>query len=359
MKKPLLLLCLAGGMAAQAQITLTSADVVQVNNVLIQAQDSTVSTISIGAAGANQTWNMTALGTNSEDTLTVLPYSAAPNPAFSGSNLVIKYGWQQIYNYMTISSSMLSNPGIGGIIDFGNGPTQFNQVNTPAEKLATFPSTYGTTFNETHITRSAFYYGANGVDSIRMRSRVQKTSTADAWGNISTPLGTFASLRFMEVKHNWDTTEYYVAALGGWQTDPAGFIPPQYAQDSAKRFTWWANSAGFPIADAAVDYNTLVPTQISWLKTYPVALGVTEYAGSSVDLNVYPNPAVNEVCFSVKSSEAKMIQIYDLTGRMVASQTISSDITRVNLSTFAPGLYTFNLIGHDNLPLKHGRFTKN
>ncbi|MDF2437459.1 MAG: hypothetical protein K0Q95_1835 [Bacteroidota bacterium] len=359
MKKPLLLLFLGAGLFTQAQITITSADLVGVNKVLIQAHDTTVSTISVGSAGASQTWNMSALGANYEDTLTTMPYSSAPNPSFSSANLVIKYGYQQIFNYMNVSSSMLSGLGIGAMVDFGTGLTPFNQVNTPAEKMAVFPSTFGTTFSETHTAKSSFYYGASGVDSIRTRSTIQKTSTADAWGNITTPLGTYASLRFYELQRNWDTTEYYVAFLGGWQTDPAGVIPPQYDQDSAKSFTWWANSVGFPLVEATVDYNTLTPTEISWLKAIPMTVGINESALSVSEINAYPNPAVNEINFALDPSKVEMVQIYDLTGRMIASEIVSSDITSVNTSAFAPGIYTFNVIGKDNLPLKRGKFTKN
>ncbi|MCW3103092.1 MAG: hypothetical protein JWO09_1532 [Bacteroidetes bacterium] len=357
MKKSLLFLSLAGAITAQAQITLTSADMITPSNVLLQANDSTVSGISMGSAGTSQTWNMSALGMNSQDTLTVMPYSAMPNPKFAGANLVIKYGYQQIYNYMNNSASMLKGLGIGAMVDFGAGLTQLNQVSTPYETLMPYPSTYGTSFTDNHVNSASFYYGASGVDSIRMRSRIQKTSTADAWGTITTPLGTFASLRFMEVSHNWDTTEYYVGALGGWQTGPGAAIPPQVSQDSSKSYTWWANSVGFPIAQATVDYTTLMPTGITWLSAYPMPVGVNELTANALEINVYPNPAQDQVNFMVDSEAAAAVQIFDITGRQIGAFGITSDLSTISTSAYANGIYTYVVIGKDAQVVTRGKFS--
>jgi len=357
MKKSLLFLSLAAAVTAHAQITITAADMVTPTKVMTQAHDSTVTGISMGSAGTGQTWNMSALGTNYEDTLTVMPYSAVPNPKFAGANIVIKYGYQQIYNYMNNSASMLKGLGIGGMVDFGAGLTPFNQVSNPYETLMPYPSTYGSSFTDNHTNMVAFYYGASGVDSIRMRSRIQKTSTADAWGTITTPLGTFASLRFMEVSHNWDTTEYYIGALGGWQTGPGAAIPPQVDQDSSKSYTWWANAVGFPLAQATVDYTTLMPTEISWLSAYPMTVGVNELAANAVEINVYPNPAQDQVNFLVDPGTAASVQIYDITGRQIGSFGITSALSTISTSAYANGIYTYVVTGKDAQVVSRGKFS--
>lgn len=357
MKKPLLLFIFgAASLASQAQITITTADVATPTKVIYQAHDTLPAGISMGSAGPSQTWNMSALGADQMDTLTFRPYSAAPNPKFAGANIAVQSGSQPFYTYLSNTSSMLTILGNSAVVDIGTGPTPFNQVNSPAEKLANFPAAYGSNFTNNFTVKTVLYYGASGVDSIRMRSYHQKSVNVDAWGSLATPLGTFSTLRFLEVSHNWDTTEYYVSALGGWQTSSSSPLPPQYAKDSAKKYTWWANAVGFPLVDASLDYNTLAPNGISWLMAYPSTVGVNEYTAAT-EMNIYPNPAQDQVNIAIDPSKVSSVQVFDVTGRMIGAQQITANVTTLNTSAYANGVYSINMIGKNKEVLAKGKFT--
>ena len=89
MKRQLLILSLLTSAAAGAQITITQSDLTGTFTVLHQVNDSTP-TVSVGSAGASQTWNMAALNTSYVDTLSFSDLASVPdNTTFPSSNLEI------------------------------------------------------------------------------------------------------------------------------------------------------------------------------------------------------------------------------------------------------------------------------
>jgi hypothetical protein len=353
MKKSLLLTIFGLSlMGANAQITLTSADIASPTKVIRQAND-TMPVVSIGSAGTSQTWNMAALNTHTEDTLTFLPYSAAPNPKFSSANIAVKFGWQNTYAYLNNNASDAVVLGSSTVMDFGAGPSQINSIQSPGEKLANWPSTYLSAFSNNYTVNSTYFFGVDvgfGVpfDSIRTHSSVQKAVLFDAWGSITTPLGTYASLRAKSTTVRRDSTDVFISGFG-WQNNIAT------SADSSASYGWWANGIGFPLVELQLDSSSVV-TSASWLLALPMTVGVNEYTAAA-DVNVYPNPAQDEANFFVDSKIAKAIQIYDITGRKVNSFEITSDLSTINTSTYANGSYTYSVTGINNTVLSRGKFT--
>jgi hypothetical protein len=117
MKKLLLFSFIGFTVNANSQITITTADVVVPTKSLVQAND-TMPVISVGSPGAGITWNMSSLNSHSLDTAVFRPYSAAPNPSFATSNLLLQQSNPDINVYLNNSASGLINLGFNGIIDF-------------------------------------------------------------------------------------------------------------------------------------------------------------------------------------------------------------------------------------------------
>ena len=359
MKKQLLIFSsfLVGIFSVNAQITITSADVAIPVKTIYQSTDTLMTSGAIvGSAGVSQTWNMTALTTGKVDTLTFMPYWWAPNVKFSTSNLVVKSGWQQQYIYLINASTGLTSLGSALTTDFGSGFVTVNQINSVAEILMDFPGTYNTAYtNNFTTTTPAFHYGkmVSGftVDSIRMKSVVKKTVLVDAWGTLTTPLGTYNVIRSKETVIKHDTTDACILSLGGW--DPAPGVK-QISADSTTGYSWWANGVGFPLVTMNLDSAGALK-QVQWLQTLPLA-GINEYTAKE-NVTVYPNPAQNEINFGVDASKVSFIQILDITGRMVNSFTVSSNNSVINTSDFANGAYLFTVLGKDKTILNHGKFT--
>lgn len=351
MKKHLLLFSsfTVGIIAANAQITITSADVAVPPKVIMQAND-TMPTVTPGSAGAGQTWNMSGLHTHSTDTLNFMPYSWAPNPSFSSANIVVQQGSQPAYSYINNSSTELVSLGIYATVNFGSSAVTLKQINTPAEKLATFPFMYTTSYTNDFVTNTpATYIGTASppIDSIRQRSVVHKTVVVDAWGSLTTPLGTYNVIRSKETKIKHDTSDVHIGIFG-WQN------AAQTTADSTTEYTYWANGIGFPLVTLTKDSLGNV-SRASWLKAMPT-VGINEYE-APVEVNVYPNPAQTEINVMTDAAKAFAIEVYDLTGRIVATQTITSDISTINTSAFANGMYTYTIIGKEKTVLNRGKFS--
>lgn len=357
MKKSLLLLsAVVFGLSASAQITITTSDVANPTKLIFQATDTTVVSPSlIGSAGISQTWNMTSLQEGRLDTLTFISYAWVPNPSFSSSNLVAQQGTTSNYIYLINNATGLFALGSAGTQDFGMGPVSVKQINSPAEKLMTFPGNYLTTFTNNYTTTTPpFYFGIDPgigvpIDSIRQHSDVKKNVLVDAWGSLSTPLGTFNVLRNKETVVRYDTTDVFVSALGGWND---AIIT---AADSTTGYSWWANMVGFPLVSMKLDSLGAIK-QCEWLKALPLT-GVEEYTNVT-EANVYPNPAQNQVTMAIDAKLVGSIQIFDITGRMINLINVEgASQVSINTTDYASGVYTYALIGNDQAILNRGKFT--
>ncbi|MEI8231472.1 MAG: T9SS type A sorting domain-containing protein [Actinomycetes bacterium] len=358
MKKTLLLIsAICVSALVSAQITITTADIAVPTTVVYQATD-TLPTISVGSAGTSQTWNMTALGTHVTDTLTFLPYSAAPNPLFSTANLLVKQGWQNNYAYAINNAASLRILGNAGTLNLFGSPVNLTQRNNPAERLANFPFTYTTSFTNTYRTFAKFYLGQTimgfQVDSIRDHSTVNKTVVVDAWGTLTTPLGTYPVIRSKETKITHDTVDAYIVVFppfGTWNDAIST------SADSVTSYTWWANGLGFSLATATMDSLGGVK-RVQWLMQAPTTVGVNEYTAALIE-NVYPNPAQNEINLLTDASKTKSIQVFDIAGRLINTYAVSNNLMTINTADYANGLYTFSIVAKDNSIVNRGKFTIN
>lgn len=357
MKKTLLFTTtlLVGALASNAQITVTSADIASPITVIQQAQD-TMPTVTVGSSGISQTWNMSALNTHTTDTLNFISPTWAPAAAqFPTANLSIQFAGfgQNAYVYATNTASSMTILGQSAVQDFGGGPIAVVQKNTPAEILTNFPSTYLSNFTQNYVTDGTFYLGIDPgigfvIDSIRQKSSITKYSNVDAWGTITTPLiSAVPCLRYYSTKHNTDSLFAYATLLGGW-----AFI--QETIDSSKSYSWWANGIGFPLVELNTNWAADTVTSASWLKATPAA-GINDYTALAT-VNVYPNPAQNEITFDVDASKVSAIQVYDVTGRMVGTFPVSSATTKIDVASFANGMYSYLLIDRDDQLVNRGKF---
>ena len=356
MKKNLLLTTalLLGALATNAQISINMADVASPITVIQQAQD-TMPTVTVGGSGISQTWNMSALNTHTTDTLNFISPTWAPAAAqFPTANLAIQFvGGQSAYAYANKTASSFTLMGNSGIQNFGAGPTAVVQKTTPAEILTNFPSTYLSTFTQTYLNEGKFYFGIDPgigfvIDSIGLKSTITKYSNVDAWGTITTPLlSATPCLRYYSPKHNTDSLFIY-STFTGW-------VFFQETIDSSKSFSWWANGIGFPLVELNTHWAADTVRDGSWLKATPTA-SINDYSSVS-KVNVYPNPAQNEITFDVDASVVSAIQVYDLTGRMIGSYPVSNAITKIDVALFADGMYSYSLISKIGQLVNRGKFT--
>ncbi|MGZ4034301.1 MAG: T9SS type A sorting domain-containing protein [Bacteroidia bacterium] len=348
-----------------AQITITTADIATPGKVTYQAND-TMPVISVGPAGANQTWNFTGLlNAHTIDTLLFIsPADAGNYMDFPTTNLVIPMSAQGDYLYTVNSPSDLSAVATteNRILFPGADKSTIVYAYTPSEKLIQFPSTYNTSFTQSYkgfaqyffgsvpnMTTSPYHNKGCGLsDSLRERITFSKTVLVDAWGSISTLAGTFDAIRFKETKIMCDTMEGHDALLNAW------FFHKVKA-DSTVTYFWYANNVGVPLVTATMD-STGAVKNVTWLAAALGTAGINELSSSS-NVNTFPDPAQNEITFAVDASKIHLISVYDITGRFIDSFVTSSDRMTVNTSNYPNGIYTYSLIDKKNNILNRGKFS--
>tara|TARA_B100000674_G_scaffold44090_1_gene30494 strand:- start:10158 stop:11252 length:1095 start_codon:yes stop_codon:yes gene_type:complete len=328
---------------ANAQITINSTDVVDFGERVINGIDAT-STVSIGGSGANQTWNFSSLNVDETDTMdfTNPVWYGLDNP-FGAQMVIISSRDDSSFIYITKTSTQLLMNGIKQIL--GNGDT----VNIPVNSsILPFPATYGMSGTWTanfEIFTVPIGFDPDGpgphpvVDSLKFTRHTDGSSSADAWGDITTPLGTFASLRQNNVEYNVDTTWMY--ASGQWSvispTASAVFQIPPVSYDTVRTVRWWSNdpSARFPVVEFEYDQNGNNNGTVKWLKASPTT-SVAEL--NTFTANLYPNPTEGEINIT-SDEEISSVKIFDITGKVVERYNFTHKNT-VNINTDLPaGIY--------------------
>lgn len=354
MKKPLLALTVALlPLAVSAQITISQADLAPMFTVIRQSQD-TVPTVTPGSAGANQTWNMTGLNNHSVDTLTFTAPQFTPyGSQIPGCNYAIIQTSpinSPSYIYLNYSPAALEVAGQASD-PFGLGsPIALALSNF--ETLIPFTLSYGDTIVDDASGDAQFPLGFDPgigfvIDSVRIHTRIHKHGSADGWGNVTTPYGTFNVLRVNVLRSQIDTIDIY--AMGMW-------APNFYSQmDSARSYSYWANGVGFPVVELSDDQDMGQITRGTWLNAAPQVIGVPECV-CAPGAGIYPNPATNMITLSSDNKTIVSARIYDISGREVALLDMLNGKVQADVSNYAGGVYYFRMAEANGAVIEQGKF---
>lgn len=315
-----------------SQITIVSTDLPGVGDVVTTAVD-TMPSISIGSAGASQTWDFSSLDNNFQSSMSFVAPSSTPYASdFPSATLAFEESaGSGIYAYLLKNTNELSILGIEG--DFlGTGVMKLPMV--PKNKMLEFPMTYGNTFTDAHTETIVLAGSTLGVpvDSVKIENTVNKTVTVDAFGSLTTPTSVYNSLR----QKNVSITESQISALalGIWSP-----IAPA-SVDTSTEYTWWAidNSIAYSVADVSLDSVGNVMSASFLVANPPVS--VSETKPELKTLNIYPNPSTTY--FEVSSAEpVRVVKVVDMNGKVV----LTASKTRVDVSTLPVASYIVRVEG--------------
>ena len=229
-----------------------------------------------------------------------------------------------------------------------------NLVNTPSETDITFPSTFNTSFSNNFISTSTFFYGMDpgiGVvlDSVMLKINVIKNSNIDGWGNVTTPVGTYPCVRQNVLRATTDSVwGYNMPIFGGW-----AFLIAQ--QDSNRVYDYWTNGAGYPVAELT-DKQDLGTLTTGFYLLSVAQVGMAELHSNASLISVYPNHASENLSFVTKGNAVSTIEVYDVTGNVIATQQVVNDNTIMNVNGFANGIYFYNAIDAKGNVIDRGKF---
>lgn len=327
MKKHLLFGSLLLASISFSQITVTESDLIQPSDIVEQAFDQSFS-ITHTPAGQDVTWNYAALVEDSTGVLNVGAASWADGSAeFPDANLSGDDNSGQGNIFLRKSASALDVLGLyGDPIGIGsNDAYAFD----PQDRITPLPLTFSTTDQNSYTFEFTFDPGQTGVDSARVKQVAEQDFVADAWGEITTPLGTYEVVRLLKTQITTDSVWAY--SFGNEQLFDSGV-------DTSYTYSFFTNDANarFPVLEYNYDPEAdQIVGDITWLKAEPTA-SLEEVDLSSFEM--YPNPALNEVTLNSGDIDSDYL-IVDITGKKVLSGNTEGNEVSVDVSGLKKGVY--------------------
>jgi hypothetical protein len=330
MKTTLLLATACAITTATAQITVNSGHFMNAGESVLIGID-TAPTIGHTAAGANQTWNYSDLSDYESDNLAFGAHTwYAGYQHFPTANLgsVDGDGFSSFFRKNDLAFDLL---GVYGDI-FGDGqpvPVSF----APEYRLLTFPSTYGTEFSNTSVLTLTIPADFP-FETITVKVTFERESLIDSWGTITTPFGTFNTIRqrMFEVQSDsvWGTSFGISTLLDSGQSE-------------SESYTFWTDnaSARYSLLEYTLDPTTDGVTNVRWQAASPVASLTTIEEKEFV--SVYPNPTSDYFTIDSKN-ETVNFSIIDVSGKLIMSGSVQNGATQVPVHMLAEGTYIVRLV---------------
>ena len=368
MKKTLLSLIMLSSIgiySTQAQITINDTHLISAGDDVVQASDTLPTGVTIGASGANQTWDFSnVLDEDVLDTLKFRSPGGFPgNLDHPTANMVLADG-DSSWTYLNKNTSGLFVVGIsqyqqGQLISIPFGTT-----------IISFPSTMGTAgsgvWNATLVGFDVSQLPL-GLDSIKITRTTNASSNIDGWGTVQTPFATggFAALRQIVLEESIDTTWEKNTSSGMWSiispTTIAALtalsIPvTDISYDTTRTARWWTDdpSSKFPVVEMDYEANGTV-TNVDWQKSSPT-LGVPEKANAITGVLLYPNPAYSEITIETGLTNNHSIKILDVTGKLIADHSFRTNKILLSVADYSPGMYFYNIYDVNGNELYSNKF---
>jgi hypothetical protein len=270
------------------------------------------------------------------------------------------------WTYLTKNATGLYTDGLVELQSGGNlVPITFPST------ILTFPSTMGTSYNTTwngDILNMAFGIDIDGpgptaiIDSAKISRVSTLSSTIDAWGDVTTPFGTFASIRQMVENQTIDTVWTSSGGSGIWEIiapTTATFLGlDQVTYDTTRTVRWWTDdsSSKFPLVEMDYEANGTV-TSVDWQKSsidIAVAVAEQEIAGSNFSL--YPNPAKNEITIETGLTNNTSIKVLDVTGKLIIEKRLNTSKITLSVSALKNGIYFYTILGNNGNIVHSNKF---
>jgi len=319
----------------KAQITVNTTALAPIGDFVKQATDSFPAvSIDPGAGGTNLSWNFSMLHTNKIDTLAFKVPGATPYSApFSAANVGMVTDRNTFAYLQNNSTGLFAEGGAGRVNDPANH--YLTETITPHSQMMQWPASYQGTWTDNYITTGmSAYNGSPSYDSVRLKYTTVSTVTYDAWGSITTPLGTFQTLRAFRHAYETDSLWVHISAADLWYLGI-------HSMDTLDTYDWWSNSSaqGFPVVTITKDPHTGVIKSVKWLMSSPAASGIEEFTAQQ-GFSVYPNPASDNIQVSLNGIEKATLTLFDMSGRIVRdSELVTDQLTTINTEKLVNGLY--------------------
>ncbi|MGE0562554.1 MAG: T9SS type A sorting domain-containing protein [Flavobacteriales bacterium] len=346
----LLVGCFFVVICANAQITITSADMPVVNDTIRLSVTNNIQGKDPKLTGPSYVWDFSMLSPNSQKIDTFFSVTSTPlayqyyfnnsilysshkaSFAKRGQDFVmppivpIPLSITEVFNFSKNSTSKFENVGFGSKISGIPSSTR----NLPIDVEYEFPLNY----NDSNFSSSKFLVTIPSLAAYGQS--MDRSSVVDGWGSLTTPLGTFNVLRVKSVLNKVDT--FYLDTLG---------VGTNFSRPEEIEYKWLANGMSVPLLKIITTAG--IVSSIEYRDIYRV-VGVEEHKNIE-DVMVYPNPTngvVNIMFSKIKSSKLNYT-VKDVSGKIVLTNTVNTQVGNNNFiidfakQNISKGIYFIDL----------------
>ena len=328
MKPFIFLLTILTSLSGQAQITIDKDDLPQPGQEYQRSTGSSAS-LDMSVTGPNSIWDYSDLQRSSTDTLIYNTVSQTPffyqfqfNNPLTPDYLATEAQYTDdidLGGFISMTNNYLfsktetnawSEIGIGTTISGAPLPTKYTDIKT---KLS-LPIQFGDQNSDTY----EFEITLPAMGSIGQEGTL--TYEVDGWGTLTTPGGTFQTLRVKTTTEKSDTI--YISLLSMGLRIPSTEIT----------YDWYASNEGFPVLTVTEQLGVITSAVF---KDDPL-LNLPKETPSLVS-RIFPNPAKN-VLFIESPIQNLEIKICDVTGK-IRMKNFPLGATSIDISSLPSGIY--------------------
>lgn len=214
-KNALLVALLSLGIAAQAQIQITSAAMPAAGDTVRFSSASPVGlNLNLSKKGASQSWDYSNLVSTGQDLSQFISANKTPYLFYFFNQIgqktadsfgVGQFAFRNIYSFYSKSSSVFKAEGLG--YEFSSIPLASNY--TDEDEIYQFPLAYG----DSDVTTFRFKFSIPGQTFFSVVQKGSRTNVVDGWGSIKTPYKTYSDV--LRVKTTVDEIDSIVSSFGG------------------------------------------------------------------------------------------------------------------------------------------------
>jgi len=338
--------------ALNAQITVTSSDMPNADDSVKVSVNNTIGATDPSLTGANYTWDFSSLSPTAQQYErfdSPLNFTAPFNYLFNPFNTsygrdnyefttIQLPGGTQItnaYDFFKETSSQFKQIGSGYTVNGTPIPFLYSQVDVIYEFPMNYLNTDGCDFKYGLDIPGMGYYGQSG----------HRTNLVDGWGTLTTPFGTFQTLRIKSIINAVDTIYDNSLSVGTNVTRPAKY-----------EFKWLTNGKKIPLLkiDATIIAGIMTVSAVRYIdstRTGVPQVGIAENAKNNPELIVYPNPCVNDVKlqYNLPTTTTIKISITNILGKTIADVVDETQVSGIHQKSISiadlhlsPGVYFLN-----------------
>ncbi|MCW3104976.1 MAG: hypothetical protein JWO09_3416 [Bacteroidetes bacterium] len=314
---------LSGASALFAQTPLSAAGI----NPLVGETYTEIKTTYVhpGASGAGVTWDFSVFPAGVaviNNCVTVA--STAYGSYYPSANIAFSRPGGEAYQ--KTSSSALQNYGF-----IASSVSMFEKSYSDPEDILRFPFTFGDTYSDN-------WGGTWDTTSVVLGRLGTTTVTADGYGTLITPAGTFLNTTRVHFVQN-----YRDSAIGGSYSINHG----------CNLYMWYANGYHYPLARmGTVTYFGATDSLGAYVDMY---VGISEQEQYS-SFRLFPSPAVNNVTISItlEKDQDIQIQVFNMIGQQMQVGYVGKGvpgINNINMDTenMPPGSYFVRVLLDGNV----------